>query len=410
MNIEMPYAPRFIVQRAPHKFGGNQERYLQRSKEVVKAAAAKIQQAVAERKDLKLLFMELFEDFRSARLSIALEPFSATRAPAECLAFGNRRDQEGKKAVYVTVLDGEYAQKGQELLRFFHERLNDMGKSLTKNGGAPKKKEWLDQCEGVETAFELEIFEGEHLQQNGWIRPILVTEFPQDFPFALLDKKDQITADENRKLKAAYASLKKTHRDLYWRTKLVKCFEELNKEFPSPTQGGTEAYRKSFFAFGKAKIKIDEKVYVTSHYLTWLYRDFVEDPYDRMLRCSKVMVIHTDNFLIDDLLQECARIFEQALTSPDASTLKRNLKLFTFIFAHTMATERGDAAKNEWYKLAISLAKKMNCRLNPDSVGDLDAITHPLYSRFSPVFDQDVQINRTDLPIIEQPAYNYITH
>jgi hypothetical protein len=129
---------------------------------------------------------------------------------------------------------------------------------------------------------------------------------------------------------------------------------------------------------------VQGKLYAVTQYLTWLYRDFVTHPVDRMLECSTVMVLHQDNFLIDDTLKEIALIFAKAVLAnqENQSDLEQNTGLLRHYFANNMPCERGSASIGEMFEGSIYGARDLEVHYNPKKQIDLEALTSPLLSLF----------------------------
>jgi Avirulence protein len=380
----------YIVSREPLKFFGGQEYWNRRSHEVVQKAAGEIGEALSLGSDLSQLFFRLLTGFSLQRGEIAREPYRILGIephPQDCY-FGKRRDRVGKKFAYLTPLEKEYDAYNQKVLGSFRDKLKKMG--------AATKKVSQDTFEGVETSLELEVLQIPELMERGWLQHIDTRELPAGFPVHLIDKKDQMTDEENWVLKAACQDLKNRDPKAYTHILMSSCFETIQKEYPSPgKEMGDHPYLKSRFVLGTAKVKCGDEWRTTTRYLTWLYvtKRPGDNMFDRMVKCSKMMLIHTDNFEISERLKDCSRIFARAIQADDVEGLRKQLKRFTFTFAHTMPDERGSAAMNEWFLLAIAQAKGLRLQFSPDQLGDLEALTQPLYSEFSKSFDSGFRLS-----------------
>ncbi len=128
-----------------------------------------------------------------------------------------------------------------------------------------------------------------------------------------------------------------------------------------------------------------------------MYDNYVENPVDRMLKCSKVMLLHQDEYLIQDTLKEISNVFKTAITwnknLQDVKTLKDSMALFCFLSAHNMRNVRGSASETEWLEQAIyrSLGVNVSIEQNRKMV-DLEAFANPLFNDFIKVYDEVVQI------------------
>lgn len=72
-------------------------------------------------------------------------------------------------------------------------------------------------------------------------------------------------------------------------------------------------WRKSDWVYITLRSEIDGKMYALSHYITWMYRDFREDPVEHMTERSGIAILHQDEFLIEPTLKDIAKLFEKAI-------------------------------------------------------------------------------------------------
>ncbi|WP_068470870.1 hypothetical protein [Candidatus Protochlamydia phocaeensis] len=377
----------YMTERAPDRFGGRQSDYVNRTQALIAWGGKQIQQTAKD--SLATLFFTLLENFQKERQAIAREhgtPYAEQ--------FGRRRDKEGIKDFYHTYLDDIYQAYNPKILKLFS--LTMQGMPIETKNHAKQQKKIENTYLGYTSSFEVEIFEIQELDSLRWRIPISQEELPKDFPVNLLTKREQTSLSELelQSLKNAIKLLKQNDLNLYKRLKMANLLLDLQKEFPSPLvkQGlkgevqliGNEGNLKSFFALGTSRLLVNGKMYAMTQYLTWLYRDFQQPPIDRMLKYSTVMVIHQDNFLIDETLQEIALLFANAVLceTNKLEDLQAASGLFRHYFANCMPTERGSASIGEWLEGSIYHAHGYKIKYNKDRQIDLEALTTPLLSDF----------------------------
>lgn len=412
MQSHISFSPSsYIVDRDPHKFGDNQEEYIRRSREVIAGAVERIRNTVANGGDLTQLFFEILEEFCKKRGEIARDAernrkipvlFLTPQDPDKLEQFGRRRDLQGNYEFQTTVLDQSYEAYGKKLLDMFRAKLFEMEKEKV------QKKTWTEESSGVKSSLEIEILESQTLQERQWLKVLRAEDYPAYYPLQLQDRRNQggvLSEREKSQLREACKRLKLEHPALYQRIKISQAFRTINEDFPSPKviqeQGkapqfiGREGNLKSFFLLATARVDIGGKMYSTSQYLTWLYRDNKTHPFNRMVGDSKVLVLHQDRFLIPDTLNEIAAIFKRAVLSKDIGSFSAELRRFQHLFAHDMCVERGAAALNEWYATAMAGARDCILEFDKNHMVDLLAISSPLYPEYEKKHPECVKIKKS---------------
>lgn len=386
----------YIVERAPLKYGGHQKDYQQKFQSLVSWGAKQIRETPREEAALVELFKGMFTHFSEKRQEIAF----AHRTPAAD-KFGIRRDTCGTREFYHTILTDEYKEYNAKILAVFEPHLRSM--SLEKNETSQRSKKIEETLGDISSTLEIEIFEHQDLTKLKWLDYVTEDECPAEY-IAISPLRERARAGENlnrdelRAMKQGVKVLKEKKPALYKRSKMGAMFLELNSEFPPPKKiqqpNGTiiidpspanlrlEGNLKSFFMLATARISVKGKNYATTQFFTWLYRDLKTDPVDRMLKHSKVILIHQDNFLIDDTLQETAKIFAKAVLAPDKDKFKIQANLFRYYFAQAMPCERGSSAMGEMFEGSLYGARDLSITYNPKKQIDLEALISPLLSQF----------------------------
>jgi hypothetical protein len=380
----------YIIDRQPLKFGGQQQDYQKRIQALVTWGARQIKEATKEEQPLVQLFFRLFDHFSEQRQKIAI---AHRNANAE--EFGTRRDLKGANEFYHTILSHEYSEYNVKILAFLAPYLRQM--SLEKNQDSRKSKKIEDVYHDRTSSLEIEILENKELINRKWIvalnskdecPPLFVAISP------LRERRiagEKLDPDELQMMKQGIQQLKEKTPTLYKQHKMGSYLSTLSNEYPSPKVtrrpngtfdiNGEEKNLKSIFVLATARLTVNGKMFATTQYLTWLYRDHVSHPVDRMLESSTVMLLHQDNFLINDTLQEIAHIFANTvLASKDLFKARANL--FRYYFAHNMPCDRGSSAISEIFEMALYEARDLSITYNPKKLVDLEALTSPLLSLY----------------------------
>lgn len=380
----------YIIDREPLKYGGQQKDYLRRRLEMVFWGAQQIKESLKDEKTLIKLFYRLLDRFMQERQKIAHDHHTLCAEE-----FGRRRDEIiGPKEFYHTIMDGVYKEYTPKMLTFLADHLRGM--SLENKQTSQKNKKIEEMYLGRRSSVEIEIYELDDLAKSEYDNPLIPTALPIGFPLFLIHKRQtegNLTAEEWKILKQAFKMLKEENPIVHNRWKLMTLLSEMQSKYPSPMPislsgrdklDGNEAYLKSFCVLATSGLQMDEKLYPSTQCLTWLYRDFVTHPVDRMLKYSTVMVIHQDNFLIEPALLENAHIFAKAVLSDrdNKNELEQNTGLLRYYFANTMPCERGSSSIGEMFEGAIYLTRDLEVQYNAKNQIDLESVTTPLLSHF----------------------------
>lgn len=144
--------------------------------------------------------------------------------------------------------------------------------------------------------------------------------------------------------------------------------------------------------------EIDGKRVPLSQYLTWFKRDNGPDPIEAATGpdgYSIFTILHQDPFLTESMIDDMAKVFEQALKckSEDVETIKNNVKLIQHELAHNMPFHRGTAAISESLEMAIYDSHGYALSYNQDKMVNLEAITAPL-ATFAKNYNSAIQLEK----------------
>ncbi|BBI16910.1 hypothetical protein [Neochlamydia sp. S13] len=381
--------PNYIVDREPMRYGGYQEDYQLKSKEIIREGIRKIKISPQDNNSLTALFFNLLEQFGTQRRKIA-----EAHETLEAAKFGLRRDIDGLNDWYHTILDGVYQDYNAKILGLLANHLQDMA---LETKSSQRNKKLAETCLNHNFSLEIKLLESEDYTALKWNRATSLEEFKHYFnesQISLLQiNEEDLSINEIRERRQAMKKLKESNIELYIRTKMVSFFSMMNKQFPSPklvSQDGQQYYEghtknfKSFFLLGTARLQVNKKLFASTQYFTWLYRDAENRPVERMLKCSTVILIHQDNLLINETLQEIASIFAKAVLVPqeNLNELKNTMALLRYYLAHAMPFERGSAAIGEWIEGAVYGSHGLKVTYQKEKQVDLEALTSPLFSQF----------------------------
>jgi len=397
----------YITERSPGKYGGMQKDYAFQSKRAIEAAKIQISIGVSEGKDITALFHEVLHELASARQRIAADHRTKF---SEC--FGRKRDlspspedlARGVKAQFIgafTLLTGkEYSEYNSLFLDRLRLVLNTLKHDI--RGFSETTYEETKKVLGLVNKFSAEVLTGESLLRLGAIPTIeelnAAITIEGDKPINIIDFTNS---------REAMLSLKSSAPDLYKRLRMSHYLRALAIECPSPNQIRTDSGEiilegnpgnlKSMYVLATNRLELDGKLYAMSQYLTWMYCNYSQDPVDRMVKHSKVMVIHQDTFLIETTLKNIAKIFkESVLWNRDKESLvdlKNKVALLRYEFAHNMPFIRGSAAIAEWLEAAIYHYHGFTeFHHSKTSLSDLEALTSLTLEDFMKRYDRTIAL------------------
>ena len=314
------------------RFGGQQEDYLREANQIIREAAEKISKTRQSAGNLTVLFFELIADFSKKRGEIAKKHGSPYADE-----FGTRRDQYFPGCHSKLIMQGIYKTYGDKILSFFSQHL----KKMEKNGKFQKKELKIeDKCDGRLTTFVIEVFTHQDLSERRYNREptsFLPDYLPNEKLLSITEKKEG-TPQENTDYREKFRQFKMKDPENYRCRKIAAAISELFTKCPSPAFFGIPpdlvrskyskedadvilGNMKSLHVRGVLRTAVNGQNYLLTEYYTWMYEneDWLkhqspsQHPIERMKLCSKVMLLQQDEFLIQDTLNEIAKIFERAV-------------------------------------------------------------------------------------------------
>lgn len=424
-SLETYQPSTYIVEQNAGKYGGQQENYQLRSGIAIARAVELIKQTSKTESVLIKLFFTLLENFEAERAAIAKD-----HGTPHAERFGCRRDQDGKKDHYFTYLDHEYTKYNPNALAMLADAMKSL--ELEKKIQRREKEVCEDEFLGFRSTFEIEIIEGGLIMPSGNACPSKPSERLVELMLKR-EEKGHLTKEEGGELREALRQYKLEFPEQYKQSKLLTCIEDSKKEFPSPQVVyksdrsyeliGKEGNLKSLFVLGTLRLPVTvvrdgqevTQHYAVSQYLTWLYRDFRQEDIsqkasgilrnrmiERMKASSTVMIMHQDIFLINQTLQETAKIFARTICwdRKNVQDIKDLLVLFRYYFAHPMPDERGSAAICEWFETAICSSHDYEIEYSKGKSVDLEALTTSKMSEFAKKYDSLVTIKPKQSEVI----------
>lgn len=374
-KLNFNYKPSYIVDKVPTKYGGNQEDYLKQAEEAIQSASDKITTCREKGGDLKKLFFEIIADLSAIRAKIAKE--HGTKNADD---FGKRRDEYYPGRNSYLVLFKPYEECNQKILTLFSKYIKEMEEAP---GKFKKELEIEDVCQGRKSKLKIEVLTPQELSDRGYAKP--TESYAQEhvsYSVKELSSEENWTKEKIKEGRAQFRQFKNKFPGKYQTWRMSGAVQRLNQLCPSPTQLRIDprsvrstypkdeadsilGNMKSLFVIATLRTEIDKKMYAITQYITWMYeneewvkyKNPTEHPVERMKLCSKVMLYHQDEFLIDPTLQEISKIFEAAVSwnkeKQSLQDLKDMMFLIVHLATHNIRDVRGTAAENEWLESAV---------------------------------------------------------
>ncbi|HSX37280.1 MAG TPA: hypothetical protein VLE95_00440 [Chlamydiales bacterium] len=309
---------------------------------------------ITNKTEPSIIYHKVVSTLQNARHEIAL-----THTPKEACYFGVRRDDpqvhQGHYTTPSTVLFGPY----EEYNTKYMEQLTNILAKIPHDLVTFEKTARVvhETVMGKKCSFKVELLDEEELKKRKYFR------FPseQELHEALdiRDKSPQEISDDYDLMQ----QLKREQKSLYDRLVLGKIFCRISQHFPFPEEkihSQKDFIRrepKDMFVLGTLRLELEPNTMVCmARHLTWMHRNWEQDPVDRMREHSVNFVIHQDPFLIERTQKACSQIFARVLawdnTKP-LESLKDNIALLRFVYGNSMPCSRGDGAVGDWLELAL---------------------------------------------------------
>ncbi|WP_068468991.1 hypothetical protein [Candidatus Protochlamydia phocaeensis] len=402
----------YILSQDPLAYGGQQRDYIQKRDAAIARQLICLEKAIEEKRDLKQFFHQALSSFAQTRHELAI-----SHGTEEAHYFGRRR-WDVIDDMSHTGLAGKYGAFNPKITHFLSKLL----KNEIPLEGKPHKNKFKTEtlCLGRRCSFEVEILDAQNLADREWdsYPPSYIKQVDEDPNVKAMPEVNQV--DENHypptleeqhiidTFKQMVKYVKQKHTAFYIHGKVNYALKGLADSFPSPqkiftTDGvrfiGNTDYLKSLFLFGKVRLEMNGKMYALSEYITWTYQDHQTDPVERIKR-SVVVIMHQDQFLIDETLEETAKLFEKAMqwdsSTGDRQAFMEQVALIRYLFAHCMPYQRGSAAIGEWLEKLIYQSKGFACEHNSQTLGDMEALAAPLLSDFLKVYETTINLSKLD--------------
>ena len=318
---------------------GNRALFPPLARKSISGAIEQLKGAVLGGRNLQEFFHEWMEALGNARHGVSVKVGEKNAA-----LFGRRRDSEREDfddfSYTVFYREGDLSNLYNKCNKQIITRLGEFSKMILNN-----KLIHHDRF-GCESSFSLEILNREAISTKKWnVKPLSEVR-----AFFQKQGKEFLERSKVENLQAIHNACP----ELYERDLMCE-YISMSKE--TSLQLDPDEKLELFHLLGTAYLKVEEKVYPLSRYLTWGYFDPERHPSDRMVERSKVLVIHTPLLQIKENLQLIARLFERAMLWKKEGHIPADLigrvALLRYAFAHVMPFLRGGGSIGEWMEEAI---------------------------------------------------------
>jgi hypothetical protein len=405
------YQPAYIIGQDPLRFGGQQQDYLLRSRQVIQATAEKIIQARKSGRNLRELFFELLADLSKQRTTIARDHHTK-----EAEDFGIRRDAYKPACISILLLVNPYKKYGDKILELFSKYLEKM---QVPNSQFQKELVIEEEYQGRKSKLVVEVWNQQDLQEKG----LALQPFSYYPPYIshktieALNSENKWTSDQIIDYRNRFLQFKKETPENYRKWRTCGAISQLFQKCPSPLALGLRPEEiwskysqedarqifgnmKSLYVHVLLRTEVNKKLYTITEYFTWMYeneewvkkKDPDHHPIKRMKERSKILMLHQDEFLIQDTLEEAAKVFEEAVLwnqkNQPLDQLIDSMALLLHLLIHNIRDIRGTAAENEWLEQAIYQSiEEVDFSIDRrEQMIDLEGFAHPLFSEFREVY------------------------
>lgn len=360
----------YFFARQPTRFGSQQQNYLEQVETTVASVTDRLHSAVRDGLDLTLVFRDTLSFLGEQRHALARKHRTKQ---AELHGISRDTIDSDWAPVMITGLYGVYQEYNDRLLPEIQHHLRSMRHGL-KSFDQKELKIRGETHLGRRSSMEINIFSME--QRDQWQLEMTRANYERICRLCSVTPKNsdvEIGKAFNELMhdRTAMRTLKYTSIEDYKKIKFCHVMYHIyHRESLFKDQ------RKSDWVMVTVRHEMHGKMYASSQYLTWMYRNYTNDPVDMMTGRSAVFLVHQDVFLIEDTLQDIAELFKKAIewNGEDQQTLIDLVALINYEFAHAMPFKRGSAAVGEWLEMAIyryhglTLQYKENCCINMEAL------------------------------------------
>ena len=353
-------------------WGRQNSNYRKKTEEIVARTAESFRSTVKTED----LFHETVQSLAKFRQEAAAGPGQTNED------FGIRRDGDAfSSPVTTTTLSSPYTQYNYRVISPQQRALYNMDHGSDKR--ISEKCFPQESCLGRRSSIQLSIFDDGKAEQiqsiltdAGYERLCGLCSIPPSQTGGLSQKLTDLKSD-----KSAMECLRKNSMKDYENFKLAITTNEIGFKKPHG--------RPLNWILSTMSLEVNGTMQNLSQYLTCADIHNIESMND-----SVAEIMHQDAFLIDPVLQDIAKLFNQAISwkwEPDNShideltlnmgnihELKRIMALLQYEWAHAMPFKRGSSAIGEWLEMAIYQYHGLTWFYRKDKLVNLEALTSTL--------------------------------
>ena len=370
--------------------GGDQNNWHAKSRQIVADGAQRFRLARNSKENLIELFHNTLAFWAECRRDIAVQQKSE-----HAERFGERRDGPNFLTIHDSTglwPDTQFYSYNFPLLAIIQEQL---GKMPHTPSGFQTTKAMSEQkpCSGRRCRLDVSILNNDNIQDWRHLSAAVVSDW------CTLAKLPIPAGIEQEPLRVAkHLNVRETARAL--REASITDYVKLKIHSKTTSLAG-RLCEKNLVQRGwltdwvhvTMRLEVNNKLLALSQYLTWMERDDLNDPVDKMTGRAVLIIYAQDPFLIATTLDEIAKIFKEALEwdGQNIQTLKDRASLIQYTLSHTMPFQRGSAAIAEWFEKAIYLCHGyvLTYLRSPNMI----ALTSPL-DRFVEAYDSIVKLEK----------------
>lgn len=376
-----------FVYKNKNLFGGQQADYLQHVETIVSKGVSQLSDIMNNNQSLDLFFDQLLSFISTSRQEIAVKHNTANKE-----IFGVRRDNNSKWiATMVTKMVKVYQEYNERIGALLFPYLQAMPHDKT-HFYQTYRRIPLDSFMDRATYLDIRILTQENASE--WM-------YNHDDDYAAICKfcnipfNPQITMaqalNEMRQNKSLMLTLKEKSLILYEKVHYAHSFSGLisNRE---------QGFKISDVLLVTINQEIGDKTIQLSRYLTWLYRDGVLDPFEKMRQESIFYILHQDAFVIEESIRNIFVLFKQAmeLAEVNEQELTTIMALINYEFAQSMPFARGSASICEYLEMIIYGYYGYHVQYKADTSINMEALILPL-KQFTEQYPSMLKLELTPL-------------
>ena len=353
---------------------------------LVSKLAKQIEEAKKTTKNLNTLFFSLLDQLSKEQNLIAQK-----QEIEKWNQYGQKRELFIAGHITTTTLKDEKSLS--KILPCFYKYLK------TKENICKKEAVILSRYADVESELQFKYIDPETYKTANYHQgpSFFLDESPTDLDYLRNLKKNNVHLFESRKIAFGIAKIHKKFEEP--KDKKISTHDVL-KYFREDKATELLNNQKNAYIVATLFMTVNFKKIELAKYFTWLFinsEEQEESPLKRMIKCSKVVVLHQDQIDISNTLNEVAILFNEAVMWDEKKEreLMCTVAKITYLLSHCQFNLRGSKKIIDLLTTAIYYTfENTELKISKNFNVEEQAFTFPIYSDFLNEYEKNVTFRK----------------